>query len=144
MARTAVCGKESDGLTIKLINADFIKLASAYDEAQRGAIEGVKAGWKVKDVTQYMADSLKKTEFGKYVVPGYIHGVGLEFEEYPHPSHYPQHGDIVLKPNMTVSIGHAVLAVPGVGGYRTEDVVRITEGGCEVLTPGRDIPRIPL
>jgi len=45
---------------------------------------------------------------------------------------------------MTVSIGHAVLAVPGVDGFRIEDVVRITEGGCEVLTPGRDIPRIPL
>jgi len=85
----------------------------------------------------------QKTEFGKYSVPGYIHGVGLEFEEYPHPSHYPQHGDIVLKPNTTVSIGHVVLAVPGVGGYRVEDVVRTTESGCEVLTPGRDIPRIP-
>ncbi len=144
MARTVVCGKESDILTIKPINADFVKLAAAYDEAQRGVIEEVKPGWKVKDVTHYMAASLKKTEFSKYVVPGYIHGVGLEFEEFPHPSHYPHHGEIVLKPNMTVSIGHAVLAVPGVGGFRIEDVVRITEGGCEVLTPGRDIPRIPL
>jgi hypothetical protein len=60
-----------------------------------------------------MAESINKTEFGKYVVPGYIHGVGLEAEEYPHPSHYPQHGEIVLKANMTVSVGHAVLAVPG-------------------------------
>jgi len=138
-----VCGNASDDVAAIPIRTEFIKLAAAYDEAQRGAIEEVRAGWKVKDVTQYMADSLQKTEFGKYVVPGYIHGVGLEFEEYPHPSHYPQHGDIVLRPNMTVSIGHAVLAVPGVGGYRTEDVVRITEGGCEVLTLGRDIPRIP-
>jgi len=143
MARTTVCGNASDDVAAIPIRTEFIKLAAAYDEAQRGAIEEVRAGWKVKDVTQYMADSLQKTEFGKYVVPGYIHGVGLEFEEYPHPSHYPQHGDIVLRPNMTVSIGHAVLAVPGVGGYRIEDVVRITEGGCEVLTLGRDIPRIP-
>lgn len=48
MARTVVCGKESDGLTIKPINADFIKLAAAYDEAQRSAIEEVKAGGRSK------------------------------------------------------------------------------------------------
>lgn len=29
-----------------------------------------------------MAESINKTEFGKYVVPGYIHGVGLEAEEH--------------------------------------------------------------
>jgi len=143
MARTAVCGKASGALVAKPINTEFIKLAAAYEEAQRGVIEEVKQGWKVKDVTQYMAESIRKTEFKKYVVPGYIHGVGLEFEEFPHPSHYPHHGEIELKPNMTMSIGHAVLAVPGVGGFRIEDVVRITESGCEVLTPGRDIPRIP-
>ena len=75
-------------------------------------------------------------------MPGYIHGVGLEPEEYPHPSHYPQHGEIVLKPNMTVSVGHAVLAAPGIAGYRREDVVRITESGCEVLTKGDGLPGI--
>lgn len=140
MARTFVCRHAASGTAVTSASTDFMKLADAYDEAQRGVIAAVKPGWKVKEVTQFMADSIKKTEFGKYVVPGYIHGVGLEFEEYPHPSHYPQHGEIVLKPNMTVSIGHAVLAVPGVGGYRREDVVRITETGSEVLTPGRDLP----
>ncbi len=142
MARTFVCRGEASSVAVTSASTDFVKLADAYDEAQQGVIEAVRPGWKVKEVTQFMADSIKKTEFGKYVVPGYIHGVGLEFEEYPHPSHYPQHGGIVLKPNMTVSIGHAVLAVPGVGGYRREDVVRITESGSQVLTPGRDLPWI--
>jgi Xaa-Pro aminopeptidase len=45
---------------------------------------------------------------------------------------------------MTVSIGHAVLAVLGVDGFRIEDVARITEGGCKVLTSGGDIPHTPL
>jgi len=142
MARTFVCSEASPGVAVKSLSTDFIKLAGAYDDAQRGVIEAVKPGWKVNEVTQFMADAIRKTEFGRYIVAGYIHGVGLEFEEYPHPSHYPQHGEIVLKPNMTVSVGHAVLAVPGVGGYRREDVVRITESGCEVLTAGRELPGI--
>jgi Xaa-Pro dipeptidase len=144
MARTVLCGTESNDLTVKPVNANFVKLAAAYDEAQRSVIEEIKPGWKVKEVTQFIVESITKTEFKKYIVPGYIHGVGLEFEEFPHPSHYPQHGEIVLKPNMTLSVGHAILAVPGIGGYRIEDVVRITDNRCEVLTPGRDIPRIPV
>ena len=135
-ARSFVCGQATTGSVTKAVNGEFIRLAAAYNEAQRGVIEAMRPGWKVKEVTQFMAESIGKTEFGKYVVPGYIHGVGLESEEYPHPSHYPQHGEIMLKPNMTVSVGHAVLAVPGLGGYRREDVVRITDHGCEVLTRG--------
>ena len=142
MARTFVCGQSAGGIAAQAVSTDFIKLAAAYDEAQQGVVDAVKPGWKVKQVTQFMAESINKTEFGKYVVPGYIHGVGLEAEEYPHPSHYPQHGEIVLKANMTVSVGHAVLAVPGIGGYRREDVVRITESGCEVLTRGEGLPGI--
>ncbi len=144
MARTVLYGKEPDDWTLKLVNPNFIKLASAYEEAQRSVIQEIRPGWKVKDVTQFMVESIAKTEFKKYIVPGYIHGVGLEFEEYPHPSHYPQHGEIVLTPNMTLSVGHAILAVPGIGGYRIEDVVRITDNRCEVLTSGSDIPRIPV
>ncbi|MGZ4937199.1 MAG: M24 family metallopeptidase [Halobacteriota archaeon] len=116
LARTFVCKQVGSAIAVTSASIDFIKLADAYGEAQQGVIAAVKPGWKVKEVTQFMADTIKKTEFGKYVVPGYIHGVGLEFEEYRQPSHYPKHSEIVLKPNMTVSIGHAVLAVPGIGG----------------------------
>jgi Xaa-Pro aminopeptidase len=142
MARTFVCGEATGVMEAKPVTAAFLKLADAYDEAQEGVVNALKPGWKVKEVTQFIADSIKKTEFGKYVVPGYIHGVGLETEEYPHPSHYPQHGEIILKAGMTLSIGHAVLAAPGVGGYRREDVVRVTDNGCEVLTHGDALPKI--
>lgn len=142
MARTFVCSEVAGGMEAKPVSTGFVKLAVAYEEAQQGVIKAVEPGWKVKEVTQFMAESIKKTEFAKYVVPGYIHGVGLEAEEYPHPSHYPQHGELVLKANMTVSVGHAVLAVPGIGGYRREDVIRITDSGCEVLTRGEGLPGI--
>jgi Xaa-Pro dipeptidase len=142
MARTFVCSKAAGGVAATAVSPEFIKLAAAYEEAQQGAIDAVRPGWKVKDVTKFVADALGKTEFGKYVVPGYIHGVGLETEEFPHPSHYPQHGEIILKPNMTVSVGHAVVAAPGIGGYRREDVVRITDDGAEVLTRGEALPGI--
>jgi Xaa-Pro aminopeptidase len=36
---------------------------------------------------------------------------------------------------MTMALGHTVLAVPGVGGVRMEDVYRVTAGGGEILVP---------
>jgi len=139
MARTFVCSEVSLGVAMKSLSNDFIKLAGAYDDAQRGVIEAVKPGWKVNEVTQFMADAIRKTKFGKCIVAGYIHGIGVGFEEGPHPSHYPQHGEIVLKPNMTVSVGHAVLAVPVVGDIEGR-MSFVSESGCEALTAGRELP----
>jgi Xaa-Pro aminopeptidase len=36
---------------------------------------------------------------------------------------------------MTVTIGHPVLAIPGFGGARFEDVYRVTPAGGEILAP---------
>ncbi|HYA61031.1 MAG TPA: M24 family metallopeptidase [Candidatus Acidoferrum sp.] len=69
MARTAVRGNASDDLTAIPIRTEFIKLAAAYNEAPKGAIEEVKAGWKVKDVTQYIVDSLKKQNLANTTSP---------------------------------------------------------------------------
>ncbi len=34
-----------------------------------------------------------------------FHGAGLEFKEWTHPSHYPQHLQLELKPGMTITLG---------------------------------------
>ena len=36
---------------------------------------------------------------------------------------------------MTVTIGHTILAIPGLGGGRHEDVYRVTPTGGEILVP---------
>lgn len=41
---------------------------------------------------------------------------------------------------MTLTVGHTVLAIPGVGGVRHEDVYRVTGSGGEIL---RDYPVAP-
>ena len=34
---------------------------------------------------------------------------------------------------MTVTVGHTILAIPGIGGVRFEDVYRVTHDGGEAL-----------
>jgi len=42
---------------------------------------------------------------------------------------------VPLRADMTMTIGHTVLAIPGFGGVRHEDVYRITSNGGVILAP---------
>jgi Xaa-Pro aminopeptidase len=64
---------------------------------------------------------------------GISHGIGLRFEENPASTIIPAHRNTVYQENMTVTIGHTILAIPGFGGVRYEDIYRITSDGCEIL-----------
>ena len=63
------------------------------------------------------------------------HGIGLRFEETPASTIIPPHRNIPLRDGMTVTIGHTILAIPGFGGVRHEDVYRVTPAGGEILVP---------
>ena len=47
----------------------------------------------------------------------------------------PPHRNVPLREGMTVTIGHPVLAIPGFGGVRFEDVLRVTASGARPLSP---------
>ena len=57
------------------------------------------------------------------------------FEEKPASTIIKPHRDVELQEGMTVTIGHTILAISGIGGVREEDVYRVEEGGCKILFP---------
>jgi Xaa-Pro aminopeptidase len=61
-------------------------------------------------------------------------GLGLRFEEAPASTIIPPHRNLRLRHGMTVTIGHTILAIPGFGGVRHEDVYRVTPAGG-ILAP---------
>ena len=75
-----------------------------------------------------------KNGFGDYHIRGISHGIGLRFEENPASTIIPVHSSTKLQKNMAVTVGHTILAVPGIGGVRFEDVYRVTENGGEALS----------
>ena len=74
---------------------------------------------------------LRKAGLGKYFTHSTGHGVGLEIHEAPRVATGQKE---VLQPGMVITIEPGVY-FPGKWGVRIEDMVAVTAGGCEVLTP---------
>ena len=119
-ARTFICGSQS---------TDKRKFLAIYENAQRAVIEDVRPGWKISQITKDFIKIFSKDGYENMWIQGPTHGVGLEFEEWPHPSHYPSHSQLDISLNWTLAIGHSILPVRSMGGVKIEDVVQITEEG---------------
>ena len=94
----------------------------------------IKPGWLVGQVTKAFTEAFTAKGYGDVWIPGPVHGVGLEFEEWPHPSHYFSHVQLEIKENWTLAIGHSILPVKGIGGVKIEDTIQITADGGKSLT----------
>jgi len=99
-------------------------------EANRAAIESVKPGIELKAIDDAARNIIKKSGYGEFFVHGTGHGVGLNIHEQPTVS---WKGNAAAKPDMVFTIEPGVY-VRGTGGVRLEDMVLVTETGCEVLT----------
>jgi Xaa-Pro aminopeptidase len=73
---------------------------------------------------------IEKAGYGAYFGHGFGHGIGLEVHEPPNASQiYP--GEI---PSGAVISAEPGIYLPGRFGVRIEDVIYITENGCENIT----------
>jgi len=109
------------------------QLAEAYalvSEAQLAGLAAVRAGQHGRDVDAASRTGIEAAGLGEAYGHGLGHGVGLEVHEAP--ALRPESGD-------TLAVGNVVsvepgLYLPGVGGCRIEDLVVVTDAGCEILT----------
>jgi Xaa-Pro aminopeptidase len=98
-------------------------------EAQLRAIASVRAGLSSQDVDRVARDYIASAGFGDNFGHGLGHGVGLAVHEKPG---FGKTNSMVLEENMVVTIEPGIY-LPGWGGVRLENMVRVTGDGCEVL-----------
>ena len=102
-------------------------------EAHDAAIAAVRPGMTGKALDKVARDVIKKGGFGKCFGHSLGHGVGYEIHEAPNAS---TKSDWVLKPGMCVTIEPGIYLEDNLG-VRIEDLVLVTETGCEVLSEAR-------
>ena len=99
-------------------------------EANRAAIAAAKPGMTGRQLDKVARDVIRKGGFGRCFGHSLGHGVGYEIHEAPYAS---KRDDTVLKPGMLVTIEPGIYLEDNLG-VRIEDLVLITETGCEVLS----------
>jgi Xaa-Pro aminopeptidase len=100
-------------------------------EAQLAGIAEVVPGKTAGQVDQAARQVLRKAELDRYFTHSTGHGVGLEIHE---PPRLGKRQSEQLAPGMVITIEPGIY-IPGKGGIRIEDMVVVTDRGCQVLTP---------
>jgi len=122
MTRTVYMGRPSE---------EAREVYQAVKQAQQAAVDAVRPGISVGEVDHAARKSLQKSGLAKYFTHSTGHGVGLEIHEAPRVADGQTE---ILRPGMVITMEPGVY-VPGKWGVRIEDMVVVTERGCEVLTP---------
>ncbi len=121
MTRTVFIGKATE------------KHSDIYEtvlRAQQTALQYIKPGAVGKDVDKVARDIISDAGYGQYFGHGLGHGVGLAVHEEPRLNTLSEK---TLAPGMIVTDEPGIY-IPEFGGVRIEDLVLVTDSGCETLS----------
>ncbi|GAB3591613.1 Xaa-Pro dipeptidase [Corynebacterium faecale] len=110
-------------------NADFNQLYDALYAAQLAAVAQARPGVTAESVDRAARSVIEAAGYGEQFIHRTGHGIGLSTHEEPF---IMAGNDLVLEPGMAFSIEPGIY-IDGVHGARIEDIVVITDDGCETL-----------
>ncbi len=107
----------------------YIKYQKVVAAAQDRAIKMIKPGITIRKIDAAAREVLKEAGLDSYFGHALGHGVGLDVHEAPVISNKNKKR-LAMGMVFTVEPG---IYIPGSGGIRIEDMVVVTEKGCEIL-----------
>ncbi len=128
---TGYCSDRTRTVHVGRPTGEARRMYETVREAQAAAIETVRAGVSVSEVDRAARKILKQRGLKRHFTHSTGHGVGLEIHE---PPRIASGQTAILRPGMVITIEPGVY-IAGSGGVRIEDMVVVTERGCEVLAP---------
>lgn len=110
--------------------------------AQQKALDGLRPGTTTRNVDALARDAIAAAGHREHFGHGLGHGVGLEVHEEPRLSPREKH-ELPLQSGMVTTVEPGVY-LPDWGGVRIEDLILVTEDGCESLSRCPKTPQIPV
>jgi Xaa-Pro dipeptidase len=123
ITRTFACGEASEKMT------DIFNTVLA---AQKIALDMIAPGVNGKDVHQAVWDYIEGTKYKGLFTHSTGHSIGLSVHD---NVGLTKDVDMVLEENMVVTVEPGIY-IPGYGGVRIEDDIRVSKDGMELLTFG--------
>ncbi len=108
----------------------FERVYQVVLEAQQKALEVIRAGARGSDVDAAAREHIERSGFPGGLIHSTGHGLGLAVHD---GGRMAPNDDLILEENMIMTVEPGIY-IPGEGGVRIEDDVRVTKDGYEMLT----------
>ncbi|HEU5360582.1 MAG TPA: aminopeptidase P family protein [Candidatus Deferrimicrobiaceae bacterium] len=128
--RRGYCSDETVSVLPARPSRSLRRVFDAVKRAQERGIRAIRPGVPCREVDSRVRESLDRSGYLKYFVHSSGHGVGLDIHE--RPSLSPRSKDRLAE-GMIVTVEPGVY-LPGVGGIRIEDMIRVTGRRGERVT----------
>jgi Xaa-Pro aminopeptidase len=112
------------------LDDDLAEIYELVRRTQAAALEAVRPGPTGREVDAVARELITAAGHGEHFGHGLGHGVGMEVHEGPRLARTDE-SRLVAGNVVTVEPG---VYVPGRGGVRIEDLVAVTEDGCEIFS----------
>jgi Xaa-Pro aminopeptidase len=114
------------------VDGEALEVYELVERAQLEALGAIHAGAGCREVDGVARSIIDSAGYGERFGHGLGHGVGIEVHEGPRLSRLAPE-DARLETGNVVTVEPGVY-LPGEFGVRIEDLVTVTDGGCEILS----------